>query len=115
VDLLVNVPVGITVIALTPFLLRESRANLGARLFDLAGATVDHGGLMLLVYAMTCARRSTLGTAVTALLSLSALGVCPESTTRGSGDLPGSARACAAVRLNACARRGDSKRARAPA
>jgi EmrB/QacA subfamily drug resistance transporter len=49
----VNVPVGITLIALTPLLLRESRANLGHRLFDFAGAASITGGLMLLVYAMT--------------------------------------------------------------
>jgi EmrB/QacA subfamily drug resistance transporter len=58
----VNVPVGITVIALTPFLLRESRANLGHRLFDLAGAASITGGLMLLVYAMTRAAQHGWGT-----------------------------------------------------
>jgi EmrB/QacA subfamily drug resistance transporter len=49
----VNVPVGIAAIALSPVLLRESRATLAHRHFDLAGAVTITSGLMLLVYAMT--------------------------------------------------------------
>jgi EmrB/QacA subfamily drug resistance transporter len=49
----INVPVGVAAIALTPLLLRESRAELAHRHFDLAGAVSVTGGLMLLVYAMT--------------------------------------------------------------
>src|SRR3954449_7019199 len=49
----VNVPVGVIAIALTPWLLRESRAKLDHRHFDIAGATTVTAGLMLLVYAMT--------------------------------------------------------------
>lgn len=49
----VNVPVAIAAIVLTPVLLRESRADLAHRHFDLAGATSVTAGLMLLVYAMT--------------------------------------------------------------
>jgi EmrB/QacA subfamily drug resistance transporter len=49
----VNVPVGVAAIALTPFLLRDSRAELQHRHFDLAGATSVTGGLMLLVYGLT--------------------------------------------------------------
>src|SRR5690242_6384434 len=49
----INVPVGIAVIALTPVLLRESKANLEHRHFDFAGAASITGGLMLLVYALT--------------------------------------------------------------
>ncbi len=48
-----NVPVGAVAIALAPFLLRESRAELAHRHFDVAGATSVTGGLMLLVYALT--------------------------------------------------------------
>jgi EmrB/QacA subfamily drug resistance transporter len=48
-----NVPVGAAAIALAPFLLRESRAELAHRHFDLAGAATVTGGLMLLVYALT--------------------------------------------------------------
>ncbi|HKU56188.1 MAG TPA: DHA2 family efflux MFS transporter permease subunit [Gaiellaceae bacterium] len=49
----VNVPVGAVAIALTPFLLRESRADLLHRHFDLAGAASVTSGLMLLVYGLT--------------------------------------------------------------
>jgi EmrB/QacA subfamily drug resistance transporter len=49
----VNVPVGAIAIALTPFLLRESRADLAHRHFDLAGAASVTSGLMLLVYGLT--------------------------------------------------------------
>src|SRR5438128_408793 len=48
-----NVPVGVLVVAVTPFLVRESRAQLDHRHFDVAGAASITGGLMLLVYAMT--------------------------------------------------------------
>src|SRR5437870_2471980 len=49
----INVPVAIVVIALTPWLLRESRADAAHRHLDLGGALSVTGGLMLLVYAMT--------------------------------------------------------------
>jgi EmrB/QacA subfamily drug resistance transporter len=49
----VNVPVGLAAIALTPFLLRDSRAELPHRHFDLAGAASVTSGLMLFVYALT--------------------------------------------------------------
>ena len=49
----INVPVGVGAIALAPVLLRESRADLGHRHFDVAGATTITAGLMLLVYALT--------------------------------------------------------------
>jgi EmrB/QacA subfamily drug resistance transporter len=49
----INVPAGVLVLALVPFLLRESRADLNHRHFDTAGAASITGGLMLLVYAMT--------------------------------------------------------------
>jgi EmrB/QacA subfamily drug resistance transporter len=49
----INVPVGVLVLAVTPWLLRESRAALDHRYFDTAGAASITGGLMLLVYAMT--------------------------------------------------------------
>jgi EmrB/QacA subfamily drug resistance transporter len=63
----INVPVAIAAIVLTPILLRESRAELAHRHFDLAGAATVTAGLMLLVYALTRATsdgwgsRSTLG------------------------------------------------------
>jgi EmrB/QacA subfamily drug resistance transporter len=49
----INVPVGLLVLALSPVLLRESRADLDHRHFDSAGAASITGGLMVLVYAMT--------------------------------------------------------------
>jgi MFS family permease len=49
----INVPAGIAVMALTPFLLRESKAELEHRHFDALGAVSITGGLMLLVYALT--------------------------------------------------------------
>ena len=49
----INVPVGIAVLAISPVLLSESRADLRHRHFDTAGAASITGGLMLLVYALT--------------------------------------------------------------
>src|SRR5438067_4499475 len=61
----INVPVGALVIGLTPWLLRESRAELAHRTFDFAGAASITGGLMLLVYAMTRATQHGWTTAET--------------------------------------------------
>jgi MFS family permease len=49
----VNLPVGAVVLAVTPWLVRESRAALAHRHFDVAGATSSTAGLMVLVYAIT--------------------------------------------------------------
>jgi len=49
----VNVPVGVAAIVLAPVLLRESRADLAHRHFDLAGAVSVTSGLMVLVYGLT--------------------------------------------------------------
>jgi EmrB/QacA subfamily drug resistance transporter len=59
----INVPVGALVVGLTPWLLRESRAELSHRQFDVAGAGSITAGLMLLVYAMTRATQHGWGTA----------------------------------------------------
>ena len=64
----INVPVGIAVIALAPFLLRESNAGLTHRHFDLAGAASITGGLMLLVYALTRAAEHGWGSVTTVVL-----------------------------------------------
>jgi EmrB/QacA subfamily drug resistance transporter len=61
----INVPVGAIAIALTPFLLRESRADLAHRHFDLTGAASVTGGLMLLVYGLTRATSDGWGSPVT--------------------------------------------------
>ncbi len=64
----INVPVGIAAIAVTPLVLRESRAELPHRHFDFAGAFTVTAGLMLLVYALTQA--TTDGWTSTTTLSL---------------------------------------------
>jgi EmrB/QacA subfamily drug resistance transporter len=69
----INVPVGIAVMAVSPLLLRESRADLGHRRFDFAGAFSITGGLMLLVYALTRAAQHGWATGATiGLLAVSA-------------------------------------------
>src|SRR6201982_2534295 len=69
----INVPVGVAVLALSPVLLRESRAELDHRHFDAAGAVSITGGLMLLVYALTHASQHGWATAETiGLLAASA-------------------------------------------
>src|SRR5438093_6852570 len=64
----VNLPVGAAVLALTPWLLRESRADLPHRHFDVAGAGSITGGLMLLVYAITRATERGWGESATIAL-----------------------------------------------
>jgi EmrB/QacA subfamily drug resistance transporter len=49
----VNLPVGLAVLAVSPWLVGESRAALAHRHFDLAGAVSITTGLMVLVYAIT--------------------------------------------------------------
>jgi EmrB/QacA subfamily drug resistance transporter len=72
----INVPVGLAAIAVTPLLLRESRAELSHRHFDFAGAASVTAGLMLLVYALTRAASdgwtsaSTLGLLANAVVLL---------------------------------------------
>src|SRR5919202_3543030 len=61
----INIPVGVLVLAVTPLLVRESRADLDHRHFDFAGAASITGGLMLLVYALTRATQHGWGTSET--------------------------------------------------
>jgi EmrB/QacA subfamily drug resistance transporter len=61
----INVPVAVAAIAATPFLLAESRAELGHRHFDARGAITITGGLMLLVYALTRATSDGWGSSTT--------------------------------------------------
>lgn len=49
----VNVPVGAIVLAATPFRVRESRAQVETRRFDIVGATSVTAGLALLVYGIS--------------------------------------------------------------
>ena len=70
----INVPVALVAIALTPLLLRESRAENALRHFDVAGATSITAGLMLLVYALTRATTDGWASATTiGLLAASAV------------------------------------------
>jgi EmrB/QacA subfamily drug resistance transporter len=69
-----NVPIGAAVIAVTPWLLHETRLELRHRHFDVAGATSVTAGLMLFVYALTRTVSSGWGDATTlALLAGSVL------------------------------------------
>jgi EmrB/QacA subfamily drug resistance transporter len=69
----INVPAGLLVMGVSPWLLGESRADLGHRRFDFAGALSITSGLMLLVYALTRATQHGWGTAETiGLLTASA-------------------------------------------
>jgi EmrB/QacA subfamily drug resistance transporter len=64
----INVPVGVAAIALTPLLLKESRADLAHRHFDFPGAASITAGLMLLVYATTRAATDGWGAGTTLAL-----------------------------------------------
>jgi EmrB/QacA subfamily drug resistance transporter len=69
----INIPVGLVVIGLTPLFVRESRADLDHRHFDIAGATSITAGLMLLVYSLTRGTENGWSSASTiALLTASA-------------------------------------------
>src|SRR5438105_2652298 len=68
----VNVPVGLLILTVSPWLLRESRAELDHRHFDTAGAASITSGLMLLVYGMTrAAQHGWLTASTIALLGVS--------------------------------------------
>ena len=70
----INVPAGALVLALSPWLLQESRAGLQHRHFDVAGAASITSGLMVLVYAMTRATQHGWATVTTvSLLAASAV------------------------------------------
>ena len=61
----VNLPVGVAILAFSPWLLPESRAALAHRHFDVLGATSITAGLMVLVYAITRASQHGWGNGVT--------------------------------------------------
>jgi EmrB/QacA subfamily drug resistance transporter len=54
----INIPLGLAALALSPLLLRESRAALARRSYDPAGALTITGALVLLVYALVEAPES---------------------------------------------------------
>ena len=64
----INIPVGLAALALSPVLLRESRATLTRRSYDPAGALTITGALVLLVYAVVEAPNAGWGDPQTILL-----------------------------------------------
>jgi EmrB/QacA subfamily drug resistance transporter len=68
----VNLPIGAAILAATPFLLTETRGNLGHRHFDIRGAAAITSGLMLLSYAIARAADHGWGNALTIALTASA-------------------------------------------
>jgi EmrB/QacA subfamily drug resistance transporter len=64
----INVPLGLTALALSPMLLRESREMPTRRSYDPAGALTITGALVLLVYAVVEAPNAGWGDAQTILL-----------------------------------------------
>jgi EmrB/QacA subfamily drug resistance transporter len=68
----VNVPIGILVLALTPFVIRESRVADAVRSFDPLGALAITGGMVLVVYSISKAPSSGWGSGST--IGLLALG-----------------------------------------
>jgi EmrB/QacA subfamily drug resistance transporter len=71
----VNVPVGALVFGLTLPFVPESRADLGHRRFDAAGAITVTGGLALLVYAISKAPDVGWGSARTILLLIASVAI----------------------------------------
>src|SRR5262249_50499514 len=57
----INIPVGILLFTVAPWLLRESRGALDPRHFDALGAASITGGLMLLVFPLTRAAQAGWG------------------------------------------------------
>ena len=70
---LVNVPVGLLVLAVAPRIVPEGRAELGHRHFDLGGALLVTGGFVALVFGIV--RADTLGWAAAGVLGPIAAGV----------------------------------------
>jgi EmrB/QacA subfamily drug resistance transporter len=64
----INLPLGLAALALSPLLLRESRAALTRRSYDPGGALTITGALVLLVYALVEAPNAGWGDAQTILL-----------------------------------------------
>src|ERR671936_1635925 len=64
----INIPLGLAALALSPRLLRESRAPLTRRSYDPAGALTVTGALVLLVYAVVKLGFRAVGSAGMALL-----------------------------------------------
>ena len=64
----INVPIGLAALALSPVLLRESRAKVATRSYDPAGALTITGALVLLVYGLVEAPEAGWGSPQTILV-----------------------------------------------
>ena len=64
----INIPLGLAALALSPVLLRDSRATMAKRSYDPAGALTSTGALVLLVYALVEAPDTGWGDVRTILL-----------------------------------------------
>jgi EmrB/QacA subfamily drug resistance transporter len=71
----INVPVGLAALALSPVLVRESRAAVTRRSYDPAGALTITGALVLLVYALVEAPDAGWGSLRTILLFAASAGL----------------------------------------
>jgi EmrB/QacA subfamily drug resistance transporter len=71
----VNLPVGLAVLAVSPWLVSESRAAFAHRHFDFAGASSITAGMMVLVYAITRASRHGWGNTPTLGMLAFAIGL----------------------------------------
>jgi EmrB/QacA subfamily drug resistance transporter len=71
----INIPFGVAALALSPVLLRESRAELTRRSYDPAGALTITGALVLLVYALVEAPDTGWGDIQTILLFAGSAGL----------------------------------------
>ena len=109
----INVPVGIAVIAATPFVLSESYGQHDHRHFDFAGATSVTAGVMLLVYAMTRATQegwasvatlSLLGASAALIAAFVAIELTLAASASADADLP------AALALGRQRHRGRDRR-----
>ena len=69
----VNLPVGLAVLGVSPWLVSESRAAFAHRHFDLAGAASITAGMMVLVYAITRASQHGWGNTLTVGMFAAAL------------------------------------------
>ena len=86
----VNVPVGVIVLALTPRIVPESRAELGHRQFDALGAVLVTAGNALFVYAISKAPEVGWGTGRTIgllILSIALIGAFVVWELRGDAPL----------------------------
>ncbi|HEX4519766.1 MAG TPA: MFS transporter [Gaiellaceae bacterium] len=85
----VNLPVGLGILVISPWLLSESRAAVAHRHFDLSGAASITAGLMVLVYAITRASQHGWSNSVTVgLLAIAAALIAAFVTIEARSEAP---------------------------